>query len=195
MTRVIDQLVLVLNRNWQPVAFLRVSVAIASVVRGMAWVVEPETYRLLEWDDWVHLEPEGARMVKTSSGGVPAPDVIVLRQYRTRPRRGVAFTRRNLYRRDGYSCQYCGVQPGVGELTIDHVQPRSRAGATSWENCVVACGPCNRAKADRTPAEAGMQLRCRPARPTWREGLRVDSGEVRPTWVDFVKGDAVVEVG
>ena len=61
MTSVIDQPVLVLNRHWQPVAVLSVGVAITTVVRGMGWVVEPESYQLLEFEAWCALEPEGGR--------------------------------------------------------------------------------------------------------------------------------------
>jgi 5-methylcytosine-specific restriction endonuclease McrA len=64
-----------------------------------------------------------------------------------------------------YTCQYCGGQPGRSDLTIDHVMPRSRGGATTWENVVTACGPCNRRKGDRTPDESTMHLRSKPERP------------------------------
>ncbi len=186
MTRVIDQSVLVLNRNWQPVAVFSVGVAVTTVMREMGWVLEPETYRLLDFDAWCASEPQGARLIKTPSGGVPAPDIVVLKEYAGQPRRGVSFSRKNLYRRDGYACQYCGGRPGPRALTIDHVQPRSRGGPTSWENCVAACEPCNRRKADKTPREAQMPLRTRPAKPRWKPGLSVSARDVRPTWESFV---------
>jgi hypothetical protein len=191
VTRVVDQSVLVLNRNWQPVAVFSVGVAITTVMREMGWILEPETYSLLDFEAWVASEPEGARMIKTPSGGVPAPDVVVLREYAGQPRRGLSFSRRNLYRRDDYTCQFCGERPGASALTIDHVLPRSRGGATSWENCVAACGPCNSRKADRTPTEARMPLRSRPRKPAWRPALRVSAGQLRPAWEQFVSGPAV----
>jgi 5-methylcytosine-specific restriction endonuclease McrA len=69
--------------------------------------------------------------------------------------------------RDRYTCQYCGVQPGRAKLTLDHVVPRSHGGETRWENVVTACGPCNRRKGNRTPAEAAMTLHCQPRRPRY----------------------------
>jgi len=130
MTRVIDQSVLVLNRNWQPVAVFSVGVAITTVMREMGWILEPKTYRLLEFEAWRESEPEGARMIKTPSGGVPAPDIIVLKEYAGQPKRGLSFSRRNLYRRDDYTCQFCGDRPGASALTIDHAAAR-RAGRTA----------------------------------------------------------------
>ena len=81
----------------------------------------------------------------------------------------VRFNKRNIMARDEHRCQYCG---DTEQLTIDHVVPRSRrtpqhpkGGETSWENCVTACLPCNLRKGDRTPEEAGMELRTRPTAP------------------------------
>lgn len=191
MTRVVDEPCLVLNRRWQPVAFLSVGVAITSVLREMAWVLHPDTYELLEWEPWCEFAPHAARRVTTPSGSVPAPEVVVLREYEEQPRRGVAMSRKNLFRRDGWACQYCGARPRVEALTIDHVLPRSRGGPTSWENCVAACGPCNRLKADRTPDEAGLRLRVKPRRPAWKPLLTVPERHFRAGWAPFVEGGAV----
>jgi 5-methylcytosine-specific restriction endonuclease McrA len=191
MTRVIDQSVLVLNRNWQPVAISSVGVAITTVVREMGWVLEPETCQLLTWEDWVGSEPENVRSVKTPSGSVPAPEVVVLREYAGQPRRGNGFSRANLYRRDDFTCQFCGARLGAENLTIDHVLPRSRGGGTSWTNCVAACEPCNSRKADRTPRQAGMLLLSKPRKPRWQPSLKVAAQHVRPAWETFVSGSGV----
>lgn len=71
--------------------------------------------------------------------------------------------RREVLRRDGHRCQYCG---STKKLTLDHVQPKSRGGPHSWDNVVTACEPCNLKKSDRTPQEAGMVLRTKPKAPT-----------------------------
>jgi 5-methylcytosine-specific restriction endonuclease McrA len=110
---------------------------------------------------------------------------VSLTRYDRVPASTVTFSRRNIFKRDRYTCQYCGTQPGSEELTIDHVLPRSQGGMSSWQNCVLACVECNKRKADRTPEQAGMPLRRRPARPTWRpiyanNGFRIDS------WSRFV---------
>ena len=96
------------------------------------------------------------------------------------PSASVSFSRRNIFKRDHYTCQYCGAQPGSEELSIDHVVPRSRGGQSSWENCVPACIPCNKRKADRLTRQAGMKLRKLPQRPTWkpmyaRDCVRIES--------------------
>jgi len=195
MGRVVDQHVLVLNRNWQPVTFLRVGVAIATCVRDMAWVLHPETYELLEWDRWCEAAPAESRQVPTPSGTIPAPDAVVLRAYERLPQRGVSFSRHALSRRDGHRCQYCGVGLVPDQVTIDHVLPRSRGGPTTWENCVVACGRCNGLKADRTPQEAGLRLRATPRRPAWRPRVSARTRQVRPAWEPFLgKGGVEVEV-
>lgn len=77
----------------------------------------------------------------------------------------VRFSRENLWLRDDGRCQYCGVRLARSEFTFDHVLPRAQGGRTCWENIVVACVPCNRDKAARTPAEAGLVLARQPARP------------------------------
>ncbi len=92
----------------------------------------------------------------------------------------VTFSRRNLFKRDHSTCQYCACQPGTEELTIDHVLPRSQGGQTTWENCVLACVSCNAKKANRTPEQAMMKLRRAPVRPSWKPlydatGVRIAS--------------------
>ena len=71
------------------------------------------------------------------------------------------ITRRAVFARDGWACQYCGAR---SNLTVDHVIPRSKGGSSDWENIVASCAPCNRRKGDRLPGQAGMHPRRRPAR-------------------------------
>lgn len=193
VTRVVDQPVLVLNKHWQPVAVLSVGVAVTTVIRGMGWVVDPVSFQLLEFEDWCEQERPDARRIRTPRGELPAPEVVVLKEFADQPRRQVSFSRRNLLRRDQATCQYCG-RRGV-EATIDHVMPRSRGGPTSWENCVIACARCNHRKADRTPREAGMPLRRAPARPRWKPTFAVSRDHYREAWGPFLaKSDVKVEL-
>jgi 5-methylcytosine-specific restriction endonuclease McrA len=120
------------------------------------------------------------------------PEVIALRTYDGYPVRGVSFTRRNVYKRDGHTCQYCGGRPGLHELTIDHVIPRSRGGASTWENCVTACRPCNARKANRLAHELDLTLRKPPTAPRWPGGLDPASVRARPLWQRFLPASAVV---
>jgi 5-methylcytosine-specific restriction endonuclease McrA len=108
-----------------------------------------------------------------------------LTSYDRVPVNAVTFSRRNVFKRDRFTCQYCGRQPGSEELTIDHVVPRSHGGRSSWENCVLACVACNHRKADRTPAEAKMDLRGNPSRPQWRPFYAARSGRIE-SWSKFI---------
>ena len=94
------------------------------------------------------------------------PAVIRLRSYIKRHKLRAALSRRNIFFRDGYKCQYCKKRFPSVELTCDHVIPRSQGGLSSWENLVAACGPCNRRKGGRTPSEARMKLSKSPLKPT-----------------------------
>ncbi|HLZ68811.1 MAG TPA: HNH endonuclease [Dehalococcoidia bacterium] len=93
----------------------------------------------------------------------PLPSVIRLVYMVKRPRPQMRLTRREVFVRDRYTCQYCGKQ--LRELTLDHVFPRHRGGRHTWENLVAACKTCNHRKAGRTPTEARMRLIREPARP------------------------------
>jgi len=160
---------LVLNRNWQAVRVSSVARALVLLWNEGARVVDPNDFRLYTWADWSRLTPaHDEPFVRAVRFRLRVPEVIALNDYDRLPAAQVAFSRRNVYKRDHYTCQYCGVRPGSAELTIDHVVPRAQGGATSWENCVLACVACNGRKADRTPEQARMRLRRLPARPAWK---------------------------
>ncbi len=93
---------------------------------------------------------------------VRLPSVIRLLEYRRIPHQTRALSRKNILMRDRYTCQYCHRMLPSGELTLDHVIPRSRAGESAWENLVACCHPCNNRKGSRTPEEAGMKLARQP---------------------------------
>ncbi len=104
------------------------------------------------------------RVLRSPTQVFPVPSVIRLRRFVRGPvRQRVAFNRKNVFRRDDHTCQYCATR--THDLTLDHVVPRSRGGPTSWENVVACCKSCNARKRDRTPDEAAMALRRRPYAP------------------------------
>lgn len=127
-------------------------------------------------------------VVRTQEDTFPLPAVIRQRGYVRRGRRLVALTRRNLLCRDDFTCQYCGARPPLRELTMDHVLPSSRGGATTWENLVTACATCNRRKGNRTPEEANLRA-VRPTRPgvlsLGKDGL-FRHQETPPEWSAYV---------
>lgn len=130
------------------------------------------------------------RTIKLVSGEMPMPAVVrVVRHFR-RDRQRIKFSRLNIYARDRFTCQLCGDQFPSEDLTFDHVLPRSRGGRTTWENIITACVPCNSAKADRTPEEAGMRLIRRPAKPKYLPTVvsKSDMGRVPEEWVPYWTG-------
>lgn len=155
----IDSLVLFLNRNYVAVgarplrrALKKLCASYSDTGTPKAMILDPATYKTWTWREWSMLKRE-------------APEIVVLSRYADTPQHKISFSRRAIYKRDHYTCQYCGAQPGPEELTIDHVVPKSRGGVSSWSNCALCCVSCNKRKADRTPAEAGMRLRHQPKRP------------------------------
>jgi 5-methylcytosine-specific restriction endonuclease McrA len=168
-TNVLERPTLVLNRNWQPVNVATVARALVLLWNEAARVVDVADYQTFTWNDWSQLRPQGDEpFVQAISMRLRVPEVIALTEYDRLPVSAVTFSRRNIFKRDHYVCQYCGSQPETGELTIDHIVPRAQGGTSIWTNCVLACIACNKCKADRTPRDAGMQLRKPPIRPAWK---------------------------
>lgn len=125
--------------------------------------------------------------IKTTNGYFELPSVIILREYVRVPYfRSKSPSKRNVYRRDGHKCQYCGCHLNAKNASIDHVMPRSRGGGHSWDNIVSACKPCNRKKSNRTPEEARMPLQKSPSAPT-RSAIIFASLEGRDQWERWAK--------
>ncbi len=186
IAKVLQRPALVLNRNWQPVNVATVARALVLLWNESARVVNPADFRLYSWADWARLHPEeGDAWIQAVRSRLRVPEVIVLAQYNRLPTAAVSFSRHNVFKRDHWTCQYCGQQPGGEELTIDHVLPRSQGGVSTWENCVLACIDCNKRKADRTQQQAGMKLRRAPVRPAWKP-LYTRSSVRIASWSKFI---------
>jgi len=189
----LDSSVLVLNRLWQAVNVVNARRALALVYVGRGNAIDTD-YAVYGWDVWAERSTHGqggSHYVTTTSGPVRVPRVIQLLDYDRVPRPRVKFTRSNVYLRDRHRCQYCGSLHAASDLTLDHVQPRSRGGPTTWRNIVVSCFGCNSRKADRSPEEAGMPLLREPRAPLWRPAtlLRV-AEKPHPLWQPFLGGMA-----
>jgi 5-methylcytosine-specific restriction endonuclease McrA len=100
--------------------------------------------------------------ISTSSGVFKLPLHIVLKKYVHIPYREVSTSRKNIFKRDDYTCQYCEIKLDSETATVDHVLPRCRGGKHEWQNVVTCCLKCNRKKGDKTPNEANMPLRKTP---------------------------------
>ncbi|MGD1901455.1 MAG: HNH endonuclease [Geitlerinemataceae cyanobacterium] len=161
--------VLVLNASYEPLNITNWQRAIVLVIKGKAEQIE---------HNGRFIYPE-----------MPLPTVIRLRYYVRLPYKEIPLTRRNIFARDGHTCQYCGY---TGEdLTLDHVMPRSRRGADTWENLVTACVRCNVKKGNRTPEEAEMPLSHKPRRPhssLFFEVRKYLRSGTHPEWQKYVIG-------
>lgn len=133
--------VLVLNASYEPINVCAARRAIVLVLKGVAMTEEINGHSL-----------HAARIA------MRVPSVIRLLEYRRIPHQTRALSRKNILLRDRNTCQYCGIILAASELTLDHVIPRSRGGASTWENLVACCHPCNRKKANQLAHEAGMKL-------------------------------------
>lgn len=186
----LERSALVLNKRWAPIQVTSVKEAIGLVAKGSALILEPETYQTHDLSTWDAVSRAKAHftneMIRSARLAILPPEVILLTTYEGIGERSVVFSRKNLFKRDHYTCQYCGAQPGPEELTVDHVVPRSRGGISSWENCVLACVECNKRKADRTPEKAGLKLRKVPRKPSWRTLAHVPPRLRRESWEQFL---------
>ena len=133
--------VLVLNASYEPINVCAARRAIVLVLKGVAMTEEENGHFL-----------HAARLC------IRVPSVIRLLEYRRIPHQTRALSRKNILIRDRFTCQYCSRTLPSGELTLDHVIPRSRAGETAWENLVACCHGCNRRKGNQLPMEANMKL-------------------------------------
>lgn len=193
MVHVLDRQVLVLNRLWQAINVCSVRRAFALLCDGQAQIVHAEdgnflTHDFRSWRDFSREKPDrDEEMVHTIAFKIRIPRVIVLALFDRMPRKEVKFTRHNIFERDKNTCQYCGKHFDKRDLNLDHVVPRDRGGATTWENIVCSCIPCNTRKANRLPHEAGMRLLRKPARPKWRPFLHITfDAKVHESWRHFI---------
>ena len=126
--------------------------------------------------------------VHSPSVTMKLPAVIRLHRNIGRTKRGVRFSRVNVFTRDGFRCQYCGTKLPMSKLTYDHVTPRSCGGRTEWTNIVSACRPCNSRKRNRTPDQSGMFPHNPPKRPKSLPMTRpiIDTTHAPREWRDFL---------
>lgn len=190
VAKVLERPCLVLNRRWVPIQVTSVREAIGLVAKGSAKIIDPTDYSqvdLMAWSDVSKARAKhGDALIRSVRLSLVPPEVILLNKYEGQGEKSVVFSRRNLFKRDKYTCMYCGVQPGPEELTVDHIHPKSRGGVSSWENCALACVECNKKKANRTPEEAGMKLRRTPKKPSWKTLAQISPRERKESWDQFL---------
>lgn len=146
-SNMINQRVLVLNQNYEPLSVCTVKRAVVLTFLGKADIVE---------------SCDGKK-IRSPSTVFPLPSVVRLGFYVRVPGKRIMLSRKNILKRDGHRCQYCGTTNGP--LTVDHVLPKIYGGNDSWENLVCACTKCNSIKGDKTPEQAGLKLLRKPRKP------------------------------
>ena len=172
---------LVLNADYRPLSYYPLSLWSWQDAVKAAFLDRVDI--VAEYDDYVH----------SPSTRIRIPSVVVLKDF-VRPQKRVAFTRFNLFLRDGFQCQYCGSK---GDLTFDHIVPRSHGGVTSWENVVAACSKCNLKKGAKSLKQARMKLFRTARRPSSEElrnsGRQFPPNYLHETWRDYLYWDTELE--
>lgn len=147
---------LLLNSDYTPLHFVSDLDAITLFYKGRVEVVAGVDGTPSEWDE----------TFRSPSTSIRIPATLRLLKRVNKKWKQPRFRKKVLFNRDSWRCQFCSEKLNWENITIDHVMPSSRGGATSWLNCVSACKPCNKRKANKTPEEASMRLLKRPATPT-----------------------------
>ncbi|HSJ49925.1 MAG TPA: HNH endonuclease [Actinomycetota bacterium] len=155
---------LVLNASHQPLAVVTARRAVVLVLKDKAEVLV-----------------SNGQVFRSERVSMDAPSVLRLRQFVRVPYRATApLTRRAVFARDNWSCQYCG----AAAENLDHVIPKSRGGTHTWDNVVAACRRCNSRKENRLIEDAGLRLARRPAAPA--DGFRLSLGRLEPEWEPYL---------
>ena len=160
--------VLVLNHNYEPLSVCNVKKAVVLLYLGKAELIAASEGRFLH----------------SVTLTMPFPSIVRLSVYVRVPYKKIVLSRKNILRRDGHRCQYCGKSEVA--LTVDHIIPRARGGLDSWENPVCACIDCNNRKGDRTPSESHMSLQRKPIRPNHVMFIRHFVGTVDEHWKPYL---------
>ena len=155
---------LVLNATFEPINVCSVRRAAVLILKDKAEILEHTAWEL-----------------RSEHTALPYPAVIRLVTYVRIPRdtHRRKITRRAVFARDSWTCQYCGSH---SNLTVDHVIPRSKGGSSGWENIVASCAPCNRRKGDHLPGHVGMQPRRKPGAPSPHVFIHVASPSIPAAW-------------
>ncbi len=165
---ILNKKVLVLNQNYEPMSICSARRAFLLMYLGKAEMIETHN---------------GVKL-RSVLNSYSLPSIVRLDRYIRAPRRSVVLTRKNVLIRDGHTCCYCGSTKGP--MTVDHIIPKNRKGADSWENLVCACDKCNNKKGGRTLKAAGMKLHRKPIRPNHITYIQRFIGNVDDRWKPYL---------
>lgn len=164
-----SQEVLVLNSDYEPLNVCNMRRAIILVYLGKADILHARDEEILVAEQEGDLRIYGSNplteLVTAEGELIAAPSVVRLRHHVRRPLPELKLSRRSVFARDNFTCQYCGTHGK--DLTIDHVVPKRHGGGAHWENLVACCRRCNTRKGDKAPEKVGMKLMRPPRRPRY----------------------------
>jgi 5-methylcytosine-specific restriction endonuclease McrA len=169
--------VLVLNSDYEPLNVCNLRRAIILVYLGKADILH------------TRITSDGRIVAVASAEGemIDTPSVVKLRHHVKRPLPELKLSRRSVFARDNYTCQYCGVTGK--DLTIDHVVPKRAGGGMHWDNLVTCCRRCNTKKGDKAPEKVGMKLMRPPRRPRYTPYISLNkyvAGTRHEVWRDYL---------
>ena len=162
---------LMLSQSYEPVKVISWQRAVTLLTLGKIEVIE-------EYED----------EIRSTYFVIKMPAVVRLLNAVKRRKKRPKFSRINIYGRDRYKCQYCGIKVSLRSGTYDHVVPRAQGGKTTWANIVTACAPCNAKKGNRTPEQADMRLLNTPGQPKAVpiQALKLRQASAPEQWRDFL---------
>ena len=161
--------VLKLDSSFQPIEVITWQEAFVLTYVGKAWAVEYT-------DKWI----------RSATKKFKVPSVIALYQYIDQKFFTLPCTRKNLLLRDNQQCQYCTNHFHEGELTIDHVIPKSKGGLSTWDNTVIACRRCNQQKANLLLEETPLTLMKPPQKPSYSRLIRRRLQKTNNAWLGYL---------
>lgn len=144
--------VLLLNQDSTPLNIITISKAFKLLAKDKVWADET----LNEYYEVVSV----SKIIKI-------PKILILKYYVKLPFKRIAPTRKNIFKRDKYTCQYCGIDLCEKSATIDHIIPKSKGGGSTWTNMIASCKDCNLFKGNRSPKEAKMDIKSKPKEPSY----------------------------
>jgi len=170
---ILNRPTLVLNKSWIPIRIEKVRDSFSKGFSKIARFIDPDTYSAYQWKDWLKIyscsidDNYDFPYISTVNMKIRVPEVIVLANFNRIPKVKVKLSRRNLFIRDNFYCQYTGEKLTMSTGTMDHIMPKSRGGKTEWSNVVLCSLKVNIKKANRTPSQAGLMLLKEPKEPVW----------------------------
>jgi len=160
--------VLVLNHSYEPISICSVQKAGVLVYLRKAEIIATLN----------------GKQLRSVNSNYAFPSIVRLSKYRQIPYKEIILSRKNIVRRDGHRCQYCGSTKAP--ITVDHVLPKSQGGPDTWENMIAACVKCNNRKGDRTPEQAGMTMLSTPRRPSHISFIVHSMNSIDSNWKPYL---------